>query len=98
MKWFRENVPGKLLFLIVSDDLEWCREHLLDREDVVIASKNPAHDLALLSLSNHSIIDYGTFGEWGALMAGGHTISLNVDKYFNAVMAAKDKNWHVFEV
>ena len=28
-------------------------------------------DLALLSLANHSIMSYGTFGMWGALLAGG---------------------------
>ncbi len=28
-------------------------------------------DLALLSYANHSIMTYGTFGMWGALLAGG---------------------------
>ncbi len=28
-------------------------------------------DLALLSLANHSIISYGTFGMWGAFLSGG---------------------------
>jgi hypothetical protein len=27
-------------------------------------------DLALLSCANHSIMTYGTFGMWGAIMAG----------------------------
>ncbi len=31
-------------------------------------------DLALLSLGNHSILTYGTFGMWGALLAGGETV------------------------
>ena len=34
-----------------------------------------AIDMALLSLSDHSIISYGTFGMWGALLANnGETI------------------------
>jgi hypothetical protein len=28
-------------------------------------------DLALLSQANHSIMSYGTFGMWGAFLAGG---------------------------
>ena len=31
-------------------------------------------DLAVASLCDHSIYDYGTFGFWGAYLAGGHTI------------------------
>lgn len=34
-----------------------------------------AIDMALLSMSDHSIISYGTFGMWGALLANkGETI------------------------
>ena len=29
-------------------------------------------DLALLSLSNHSIITFGTFGLWGSLLGNGY--------------------------
>lgn len=96
MRWFREKIPGPKLFLIVSDDLSWCRKHLLGEKDVVIAGKSPAHDLALLASCNHTIIDYGTFGYWAALMADGHTVSLNVDKFFNKLMT-QSKKWHVFE-
>lgn len=96
MEWFRKKIPGPKLFLIVSDDLEWCRNHLLDASDVLIASKSAEHDLALLSSCNHTIIDYGTFGYWGALMAGGHTVSLDVDKNFNKIMAQNNKYWHLF--
>lgn len=100
MLWFRTNIPGPLIFLVVSDDPSWCRKHLLNNEtsDVVIASKSPAHDLALLATSDHTIIDYGTFGDWGAFMAGGHTISLNVDVRFNKVMSEFSKKWHVYEL
>ena len=31
-------------------------------------------DLAIAASCNHTIYDYGTFGFWGAYLAGGHTI------------------------
>ena len=31
-------------------------------------------DLAILSMCNHSVVDYGTFGLWAALLAGGRII------------------------
>jgi len=101
MKWYRENIPGPFIFLIVSDDVEWCEENLLDEDDVAIVSKSAGHDMALMASSNHTIIDYGTFGHWGAFLAGlkgGHTITLHVNKYVNS--AAKDalKNWHLYDI
>jgi len=100
MQYYRDNVPGPFIFLIVSDDIKWCQKHLLDKDDVVIASKSPEHDMALLATSNHTIIDYGTFGFWGAFMAswrGGHTISLHVERYFNKLMSKLNSNWHLFK-
>ena len=31
-------------------------------------------DLAILSMCNHSIVDYGTFGLWAGLLAGGKIV------------------------
>ena len=31
-------------------------------------------DLCLLAMCNHSIIDYGTFGLWAGLLAGGQIL------------------------
>ena len=33
-------------------------------------------DLALLAACNHSIISYGTFGMWAAILAGGEVVPL----------------------
>lgn len=101
IKWFRTNIPGPLIFLIVSDDEKWCRTNLLDEKvkDVVFVSKSPMHDLALLANSDHNIFDYGTFGMWGAFMAGGHTIALDVDnKMFHKVMKESSDKWHVYDI
>ncbi|XP_059490857.1 galactoside 2-alpha-L-fucosyltransferase SEC1-like [Neocloeon triangulifer] len=94
MNWYRVNLKGPILFLVVSDDVPWCKKNLLSK-DVRIVSKSPEHDLALLCRSDHTIIDYGTFGYWGALMSKGHTVSLGVHKYFSHRMA-KQANWTIF--
>ena len=31
-------------------------------------------DLAVLSMCNHTVLDYGTFGLWAALLAGGRIV------------------------
>ena len=54
-------------------------------------------DLALLSFADHSILTYGTFGMWGALLAkGGHvTMPKGYSKHkatYN-IEIAKMKNW-----
>ncbi|KAF4526899.1 hypothetical protein B566_EDAN014521 [Ephemera danica] len=84
MAWFREKLEGDVLFVVVSDDPEWCQRELMVHKDVVLAAKTGSagafHDLALLASCNHTIIDYGTYGTWGALLAGGHTIALGIDE------------------
>lgn len=77
MNYFRNKFPKRALFVVVSDDMQWCR-HNLQSDDIVYAgnseTSNPAIDLALLASCNHSIITYGNFGFWGAYLAGGEVI------------------------
>ena len=45
--------------------------------DMKLASKGSSSygvDLAVLALCNHTIMDYGTFGMWAGLLAGGKII------------------------
>lgn len=65
-----------LIFVIVSDDLRWCKKTFENMSDVYFVSKDNSAflDMAILSNCNHSIIDFGTFGQWGAFLAGGQTI------------------------
>ncbi|XP_043203847.1 galactoside alpha-(1,2)-fucosyltransferase 1-like [Amphibalanus amphitrite] len=70
------------LFVVVSDDLEWCKNELISRSnstDIVLAGdgvqSKPGTDLALLAACNHTILTHGTFGFWGAYMAGGEVVA-----------------------
>ena len=62
-------------FVVVSDDYWWCYDNLKKVENVIIIPRNDrAIDMAILTLCNHTIMTTGTFGWWGAWLAGGHTV------------------------
>lgn len=81
------------MFLVVSDDMKWCKKNIQSPKDNVrfvgeSNSKNAIYDLALLAHCNHSIITMGSFGFWGAYLAGGDTIyytnyTLPNSKFYN---------------
>jgi len=61
-------------FLILSDDQDWCRAHLKAPDVFYITGNPPAVDMAIMSLSNSTIIDYGTYSLWGAILSGGEVV------------------------
>lgn len=81
MDSFREDFPSQsVLFLAVSDDLEWVRRSLGSSPGLVLAGSQDhdtdtrvGHDLALLANCNHTIISSGVYGLWGSFLAGGDT-------------------------
>jgi len=57
-------------------------------------------DLALLAACNHSIISYGTFGMWAAILAGGEVVTSSTmarTKEGGELKAANLPNWVVLE-
>ena len=46
----------------------------LDTEHPLATADDIGDDLALLAACNHTILSYGTFGQWGALLAGGKVV------------------------
>lgn len=65
----RARVPGAR-FLVFSDDLAWCREHLRGPDVVVpdqpAADANPLHALHLMSLASHHVIANSSYSWWAA--------------------------------
>ena len=62
------------MFLILSDDLDWCRKELapISKNVVVVEELSSVEgDLALLASGSHVIISVGTYGFWGGFLAGG---------------------------
>ncbi|XP_053396078.1 galactoside alpha-(1,2)-fucosyltransferase 2-like [Mercenaria mercenaria] len=81
-----------ITFFVFSNDIAWCKGHLLDLGHEVIFStyNHPGYDLAIMSLCDHMIISVGTFGWWGGWLAGGSVVYFNgypkpgseISKYF----------------
>ncbi len=71
MNYFRKSFKN-VLFVVTSDDLDWCRTNLKYR-DVHIPKdgRDRFADLVLLSQCNHTIMTVGTFGWWAGWLAGG---------------------------
>lgn len=96
MNYFR-NKYKSVMFVVVSDEPKWCEDKLAGDDVVVMRNNSPEQDLAIMAACNHSIIDYGTYGVWRAILAGGDTSVYNL-KWGTAVkLASLLQNWHIAE-
>ena len=73
------NMYENVIFIVVSDDLQWCKENL-EEENLTYTNNTDSvegtgMDLALLVACNHSVVSHGTFGFWGAVLSGGDVIA-----------------------
>ncbi|TRY80484.1 hypothetical protein TCAL_09571 [Tigriopus californicus] len=106
--------PSNLVYLVSSDDVDWIKDNFqtLAHAETIIYAANafeskfefpPNHlDMCIMSKCNHSIVDYGTFGFWGAYLAGGHTIQAeNIGTGFSiqveSIKQAKLSKWQFIE-
>ncbi|XP_069159436.1 galactoside 2-alpha-L-fucosyltransferase SEC1-like [Procambarus clarkii] len=68
---FFRNRTNNPVFVVTSDDPEWCKKNFRDKDIVYGGGKDPVVDLAVLSLGDHHIITDGTFGFCGAFLGRG---------------------------
>ena len=77
MNYFQQVLGPSTTFIVVSDDKTWCLENLSGNNTVHSPFDDPGVDLAILSLCDHVIVTSGTYGWWGAWLAGGRTVFYN---------------------
>ena len=63
-----------VIFVVCSDDPVWVKRNINGSNVVFIRSGDAVVDLAILSLCDHVIFTVGTYGWWGAWLAGGMVI------------------------
>lgn len=68
-----EGKYSNTIFILASDEKDYCLEHFANRSDVILTPKDftATQDLAVLSSCQHSIVTAGSYGWWSALLAGG---------------------------
>jgi hypothetical protein len=54
------------LFLVFSDDIEWCKKKFEGENFIFSDTNNPYTDLAIMSMCDHHIIANSSFSWWGA--------------------------------
>ena len=66
---------SKVQFIFVSDDMKWCSRNFINQNDTYFSPfRDNVLDLALLASCDHVIITSGSYGWWGAWLAGGITV------------------------
>ena len=108
MKYFVKHAAEKerdVIFIVVSDDIAWCKQNIQGRNvfyspasEARVGAVALGRDLALLAASNHSVVTYGTLGQWGAVLAGGTVLAADCQlnpgaDHRKAFNGAKQDNW-----
>lgn len=73
MEYFQKKFSYKLLFILATDDPEWCAKNFPSSPGsaVVRTPSGPdVLDLVILSNCNHMIITVGSFGWWAGWLSG----------------------------
>ncbi|KAF2893836.1 hypothetical protein ILUMI_12339 [Ignelater luminosus] len=99
MKYYEDKYKN-VVFILTSDDNKWCIKQFSDKSNVFVVGEHfrnsPYLDLAVLAACNHSIFDYGTYGGWSAILAGGETIFYKIKGALPERVAKLLPNWHTF--
>jgi hypothetical protein len=70
MEYYKEAIDNfsgdEFIFLIFSDDPEWCRGEFSGNQFIIVDSGNPYVDLRIMSGCQHHIIANSSFSWWGA--------------------------------
>ena len=78
----KEKLRGHSIsrYLIFSDDIQWCKEHIQDSKYVFIEGEKDYIELFLIGMCQHKIISNSTFPWWGSYLStiGGITIAPKV--------------------
>ena len=72
-KHFRRNYKDPV-FVVISDDIQWCKDNIADNNTIFSTFKEPILDMALMTRCHHMIISTGTFSWWCGWFSNGTVI------------------------
>jgi hypothetical protein len=61
-----EKFPENSVYLVFSDDLQWCKDNFPEGNYVFIEGQTDVEDLCLMTMCDHNCIANSTFSWWGA--------------------------------
>ena len=100
MEYFKKKYLGRTVFVVISDDMKWCREHISQPDVVFAGSDNDLLDFATLVSCNHTIVSSGSYGWWAGWLTGGTVVYFSKfpvkDSYIGKHYSAKEyypPNW-----
>eukprot|EP00547_Thalassionema_nitzschioides_P004233 CAMPEP_0194218100 /NCGR_PEP_ID=MMETSP0156-20130528/23014_1 /TAXON_ID=33649 /ORGANISM="Thalassionema nitzschioides, Strain L26-B" /LENGTH=211 /DNA_ID=CAMNT_0038947337 /DNA_START=446 /DNA_END=1081 /DNA_ORIENTATION=- len=69
MDYFSHKFDGNVIFLLASDDIEWCKAQQEFDRAFMLKNMDAALDMAILSFTDHHILSVGSFGWWSAWLS-----------------------------
>lgn len=92
--FYKERLKGPV-FLVLSDDLAWCRKNLATKDVVVMDGATAAVDMATVSLGDHHVTSYGTYSFTAALLGPGHiTHPIDHNRRYKVVDCVQSSYFH----
>ena len=71
--YFRQKYKDPV-FVVISNDMKWCKENIADNNTIFSIFKKPIIDMALMTLCHHVIISSGTFSWWVGWFCSGNVV------------------------
>jgi len=65
----------RVLFVVLSNDMRWCRRNVVGDHVVYSTGKTPIEDMAIASLCDHAITTVGSFSWWAGWFTGGVVVT-----------------------
>lgn len=76
--------------LVLSDDIQWCKENLKDDRMIFIEGYQDYIDLYIMSLCNHNIIANSSFSWWGSYLNENENKIICANLYWDSDKEIKD--------
>jgi galactoside 2-L-fucosyltransferase 1/2 len=75
MDSLRTRLSSPLLFIVISDSLDWCRRTFTAPDVQFLNASTAIVEMKILASMDHLILSVGTFGWWSAYLSSAKSIT-----------------------